>query len=71
MRKHVDRETGEVCSVTLTAGELRRRRRRQRHQGRIYVWVSCEVRGRVRVCAEVVPDGSPAARAPRGVKGRR
>lgn len=62
MRKHIDPETLELCSVTVTRSEHRCAERR-RDRGRGYVRVHCEIRGRdVLVPARIVPDGSPEAR---------
>ena len=66
MRKHCDRD-GLVRSVTITRSEWRRLGRRRRRgtvdrRGRAYLYVRCEVQGRVRVRAMIVADGSPEAR---------
>lgn len=65
MRKHIDPQTGELCSVTITRSEWRQRRRGRRwkrRRERPYIWTRCDVRGRVAVYACVVADGSPEAR---------
>lgn len=62
MHRHLDRETGEVCAVTITTSEWRRlcRRRRgaPRRSATYLVPVQCDVRGVVKVPATVVADQS-------------
>lgn len=52
--------------MTITHSEWRRLGRRHRRdsvdRGCTYLYVRCDVQGRVRVRAMIVPDGSPEAR---------